>query len=222
MRGEIRYGRIFFTGLLISFLGTLPLGTLNVLAARMAVDDGVGPAIWFSLGALIVEMIYVRLSLVAMDWVRRQKKWLRILEGLTVGVVLLLAIGSFWAAAHPYRRGNVGIGFISPAPIPRLFTGMVLSAINPLQIPFWFGWSTVLFSKKMLLPRSDHYNIYIAGIGLGTFAGLGLFIFGGRLLVEVLNMHEALFNGMIGVLFVITAGWQLWKMLVRKDAVERL
>jgi threonine/homoserine/homoserine lactone efflux protein len=215
MREEIRYGKIFFTGLLISFLGALPLGTLNVLAARMAVDDGVGPAIWFSLGALIVEMIYVRLSLVAMDWIRRQKKWLLVLEGLTILVLLLLAIGSFWAAGHPYRRNSVGIGFISPAPIPRLFIGMVLSAINPLQIPFWFGWSTALLSRKILLPHSDHYNAYIAGIGLGTFAGLGLFIFGGRLLVDVLNMHEALFNGMIGVLFVITAGWQLLKIFKR-------
>jgi threonine/homoserine/homoserine lactone efflux protein len=218
----LRYIKIFFAGLLISFLGTLPLGTLNVLAARMAVEDGIGPAIWFSLGALIVEMIYVRLSLVAMEWIRRQKKWLRVLEGLTVGVLLLLAIGSFWAAGHSYRQGSGRIGFISPAPIPRLFTGMVLSAVNPLQIPFWFGWSTILFSKKILLPRNDHYNTYIMGIGLGTFIGLGFFIFGGRLLVGVLNMHEALFNGMIGVLFAGTAGWQLWKMLARRDAVEKL
>jgi threonine/homoserine/homoserine lactone efflux protein len=214
--------RIFCTGLLISFLGTLPLGTLNVLAARMAVDDGIRPAIWFSLGALIVEMGYVRLSLVAMDWIRRQKRWLRLLEGLTIGVILLLAIGSFWAAAHPHRSGGIVMGFVSPAPGPRLLTGMALSAINPLQIPFWFGWSTVLFSKKILQPRNDHYNVYIAGIGLGTFAGNACFIFGGRLLVGVLNMHQALFNGLIGVIFVITAGWQSWKMLRHKDAVERL
>jgi threonine/homoserine/homoserine lactone efflux protein len=214
--------RIFFTGLFISFLGTLPLGTLNVLAARMAVDDGVGPAIWFSLGALIVEMVYVRLSLVAMDWIRRQKKWLRILEGLTVCVILLLAIGSFRAAAYPHRGGSVVIGFIPPAPVPRFLTGMALSAINPLQIPFWFGWSTVLFSKKILLPRNDHYRVYIAGIGLGTFAGNAVFIFGGRLLVGALNMHQTLFNGGIGVVFVVTAVWQLWKMVARRDAVEKL
>jgi threonine/homoserine/homoserine lactone efflux protein len=205
--------RLFSTGLLISFLGTLPLGTLNVLAARMAADDGIGPAIWFSLGTLIVEMVYVRLSLVAMDWIRRRQKWIRLLEILTVIVILFLAIGSFWAAAHPHKGRNTVIGFLPPAPVPRLLTGMLLSAINPLQIPFWFGWSTVLFSKKILQPRNDHYTIYIAGIGLGTFAGNAVFIFGGRLLITALDKQQPLVNSVIGIIFTLTAGWQLRKFL---------
>jgi len=80
---------IFCAGLFISFMGALPLGTLNVLAAQMAVDEGISPAIWFSLGALLVEMTYVRLSLVAMDRIRRRKKLVRVLEGLTVIIILL-------------------------------------------------------------------------------------------------------------------------------------
>jgi hypothetical protein len=58
--------RIFFTGLFISFLGTLPLGTLNIAAMQIAVSDGVAPALYFVLGALIIEIIYVRISLVGM------------------------------------------------------------------------------------------------------------------------------------------------------------
>jgi threonine/homoserine/homoserine lactone efflux protein len=65
--------RIFCVGLGISFLGTLPLGTLNVAAMQIAVTDGIRPAIGFSLGALLVEICYVRLSLVAMDWVRSRR-----------------------------------------------------------------------------------------------------------------------------------------------------
>lgn len=205
--------RIFATGLLISFLGTLPLGTLNVLAARMSVDDGIGPAIWFSIGALLVEMAYVRLSLVAMDWIRLHQRWLRRLETVMIIVLLLLAIGSFWAVAFPLRRNNIIIGFLSPAPIPRLLAGMVLSAINPLQIPFWFGWSTVLFTRKVLLPRPDHYNAYIAGIGLGTFAGNAVFIFGGKYLLGTFKAHDALVNLVIGILFLVTALVQARKMI---------
>ena len=70
--------RIFFTGMFISFLGTLPLGTLNISAMQISVSDGVRPAFYFALGALLVEMIYVRLSLVAMNWVRKQKRLLLI------------------------------------------------------------------------------------------------------------------------------------------------
>lgn len=212
--------RIFCAGLFISFLGTLPLGTLNLLAARMAIEDGVGPAIWFSIGALLVEMIYVRLSLVAMDWIRRQEKWIRVLEWVMIVVILLLAAGSFWSAFHPYRGSFRGIApGIGTAPIPRLLTGMFLSAVNPLQIPFWFGWSTLLSGKGILQSRRDQYNAYIAGIGLGTFAGNGCFIAGGRLFLHSLSRHQGDFNGVIGVVFVVTAGLQIWKTQTRKDAI---
>ena len=60
--------RIFFTGMLISFLGSLPLGTLNVAAMQISVTENITQAMLFSLGSLLAEIIYVRLSLVAMDW----------------------------------------------------------------------------------------------------------------------------------------------------------
>lgn len=203
-------------------MGTLPLGTLNVLAARMAADEGLSPAIWFSLGALLVEMCYVRLSLVAMDRIRRRKKLVRILEGLTVIIILLLALGSFRSAAGPDPGNSVAIGFPGTAPVGRLLAGMLLSAINPLQIPFWSGWSNLLFQRKILLPRNDHYNVYILGIGLGTFAGNAVFIFGGRLFVRTLSMHQSLVNGIIGAIFLVMAILQLVKLLRHKDFAENL
>jgi len=207
------------TGMLISFIGTLPLGTLNVLAAQMAVDEGISPALWFSLGALLVEMCYVRLSLVAMGWIRRRQKLIRALEGLTVITILLLALGSFRAAAN--RGHNMVISVVGVSPIPRLLTGILLSAINPLQIPFWFGWSTLLFQKGVLLPRNDHYNAYIMGIGLGTFTGQTMFIFGGHYFVKTLSMHQSLVNGLIGLVFVITALAQLLKLIRRPTCPGR-
>ncbi|HET6995332.1 MAG TPA: LysE family transporter [Chitinophagaceae bacterium] len=71
--------KIFFTGMLVSFLGSLPLGTLNVAAMQISVSDGITAAMLFSAGSLTAEIIYVRLSLVAMDWVRKQQKILKIL-----------------------------------------------------------------------------------------------------------------------------------------------
>ena len=68
--------RIFFVGLLVSFLGSLPLGTLNIAAMQISIAEGAQVAMLFSLGSLLAEMIYVRLSLVAMDWVRKQEKLL--------------------------------------------------------------------------------------------------------------------------------------------------
>ena len=59
--------RIFFTGLLVSFLGSLPLGTLNIAAMQIGISSGALMALYFSFGSLLAEMVYVRASLVAMD-----------------------------------------------------------------------------------------------------------------------------------------------------------
>ena len=72
--------KIFFWGLTISFLGSLPLGTLNVAAMQIGIQESVKEAIYFSIGSLLVEMIYVRISLVGIDWVRKQGKLMRIME----------------------------------------------------------------------------------------------------------------------------------------------
>lgn len=211
--------RILCTGLFISFLGTLPLGTLNVAAMQISVTDGIRPALYFALGALLVEMVYVRLSLVAMDWVRKQKKLFRWLEWLTLLIITALAITTFIAAAHPSGSGK---NVILSSTMHRFFLGIAMSAVNPMQIPFWFGWSTVLFTKKVLLPQSDHYNMYILGIGTGTFIGNCIFIYGGHLMVDRLNANENVVNWIIGGIFAITAIIQGWRMWRHKDPAEKL
>ncbi len=204
--------------MLVSFLGTLPLGTLNIAAMQISATDGVSPAIKFSLGSLVVEAIYVRISLVAMDWVRRQKGLFKILEWVTLVIVLALAISSFYAASHPSVEKNV----ILSSTIHRFFLGMMMCAVSPAQIPFWFGWSTVLFTKGVLLPKASFYNMYIFGIALGTFAGNCLFIFGGRLMVDTLNTKQSLLNWIIGGIFAVTALIQIYRIVKNKGAAHQI
>src|SRR5258705_13688078 len=90
--------KIFFWGMLISFLGSLPLGTMNVMATNISVKDGVTAAMIYATGSMLVEIIYVRIALVTMSWVARQQKVFRFFEWLTLLLILGLAIGSFVAA----------------------------------------------------------------------------------------------------------------------------
>ena len=204
--------------MLVSFIGSLPLGTLNIAAMQICITDGVTAAMLFSVGSLIAEIIYVRISLVAMDWVRKQEKILKALDWVTFLIVAALAAFSFYAAMQPTVEKNI----VLSSPLPKIVLGFVMSAVNPVQIPFWFGWSTVLFTKKVLLPRSDHYNSYIVGIGLGTFLGNCIFIFGGLLIAQKINNNQHVLNWIIGGIFALTALLQLWKILRKKDTMHKL
>jgi threonine/homoserine/homoserine lactone efflux protein len=209
----MRLVRIFITGLSISFLGTLPLGTLNIAAMQIAISDGISPAMKFVLGALLVEMIYVRVSLVAMNWVFKHKTLFRWLEWISIVIILALAVSSFVAAADPVVKRNV----LLSGEIHRFWLGVLMSALNPVQIPFWFGWSTVLFTKKVLEHKSSDYNTYIFGIGSGSFIGNLVFIFGGRFIVDVLNTNQKILHWIIGGIFLVTAIILTIKVLRKKD-----
>jgi len=210
--------RIFFWGLMISFLGSLPLGTLNVAAMQIGIQENILHAVYFSLGSLLVEMIYVRISLMGVDWIRKQRKLMRAMEWFTLIIILALAAGSFIAAA---TKGSDAKNVLLENNMHRFLLGMFMSAINPVQIPFWFGWSTVLFAKKILKPVNSQYNIYIIGIGLGTLIGNSIFIFGGKWLVQRISNSQQYINWVIGGIFAITAIIQAVKMILHKDAVHK-
>ncbi len=205
--------KVFFWGLVISFLGVLPLGTLNMAAMQIGIQETITKAIYFSLGCLIVEMIYVRLSLIGLEWIVKQERFMKWMEWATVVVILALAVGSFIAATKD--GGNAKNVFLQNG-MHRFLLGMSMSALNPVQLPFWFGWSTVLFTKKVLKQENSSYNVYIVGIGLGTLAGHALFIFGGSWLISKIEGAQSYVNWFIGGIFTLTALIQLYRILSGK------
>jgi len=215
----MRLIRIFGWGLLISFLGSLPLGTLNVAAMQIGIQESISAAMQFSLGSLLVEMIYVRISLVGIDWIRKQERLMKLMEWITLLIIAALAVGSFIAAMNESGEAK---NVMLQNNVNRFLLGMFMCAINPVQIPFWFGWSTVLFSKRILEPQASQYNSYIIGIGLGTLAGNAVFIFGGQWLVSRIADSGKYLNWFIGAIFAVTALIQLIKIIRHKDAVEKI
>jgi len=203
---------------MISFLGSLPLGTLNIAAMQIGIQESLLNAFYFSIGSLLVEMVYVRISLLGIDWVRKQEKLLKVMEWITLAIIISLAIGSFLAAS---KSGNANKNVLLQNNMHRFLLGMFMCAINPVQIPFWFGWSTVLFTKKILEPKNVQYNSYIIGIGLGTLLGNAVFIFGGKWLVQRIANSQQYLNWVIGGIFALTAVIQLIKMLMHKDAISK-
>ncbi len=215
----IKLIKIFSWGLMISFLGSLPLGTLNVAAMQIGIQEGVKNALLFSLGSMLVEMIYVRISLIGIDWIRKQEKLMKVMEWVTFAIVVALAIGSFMAVV---KGGANAKNPILDNGMNRFLLGALGCAINPVVVLFWFGWSTVLFTKKILEPVNAQYNSYIVGIGLGALIGNCVFIFGGNFLYREIANAQDYMNWFIGAIFALTAIIQLIKILRHKSAASKI
>ncbi len=210
--------KIYLAGLLISFLGSLPLGTLNITAMQIAVQETIRKALVFALGVALVELIYVRLSLKGIDFILANQTIFYVLEWITVVLFIILAISSFYAASRP---GPTQKNILLNNSVHRFWLGMSMSAVNPVQIPFWFLWSSYLFSIQLLESSSLSFNIYTLGIATGTISGLLLFIYGGKWLVNRLNASQKMLNILVGIVFLVSAIIQLVRV-INKPLEDRL
>lgn len=205
---------VFLVGMLVSFLGTLPLGSLNVASMQIATRENVRAGMKFAFGAAMVEIIYLRLSLKGMDWVLRHHTLFVFFSWGTVVMLLALSAASFAAAFRTQHQRNVLLN----NGMNRFLLGITMSAINPMQIPFWFGWSTYLMSNNILLPTTLQFNLFTCGVGSGTICGLGAFVYGGTYMVRKLNANHKRLDIIIACIFLVTALVQLFKLLYTRPA----
>jgi len=204
--------KLFAWAISISFLGTLPLGTLNLSVANYAFHHDWAGATGFSIAAIFVEMMIVRVALVAIRRLERFTPFFRVFNILTCGVLLFLAFNSLLAAWQMEAfRATAPFSFLNP-----WLSGFVLSLTNPLHLPFWMGWTAVLRSKNILGDQRRMYSAFIAAIGLGTASAFSLYALSGGYLIQLLGSRQVLLNWVVGIALLITAFVHIYKTFLSK------
>lgn len=201
--------KLFCWAMSISFLGSLPLGTLNLIVANYIFRDDFKGAIGFSVSAIAVEMILVRIALITVKSLEKIKRYYPLFSLLTVIVLLILAFNAFFAAID-MQKFDMSTPLITTSPI---LAGLLLSIANPLHLPFWIGWTTVLKSKDILDQQPSSYNIFVIAIGAGTTLAFMLYSTAGHYLIDLADQRQVLLNWILGTAFAITAILQLYKTL---------
>lgn len=198
-------------GMFISFLGSLPLGTQNVVATSISVHDGAQQATLFSIGAVIIELICVRIALILIKQITKGVKIFIVFKWLTALLLLVLAWTSFMAAVEMKSFGD---NLFTAYPIHPFVSGMLLSILNPLHIPFWLSWTNVLMDRN-ILTTAKQFPAYLSGIGAGSLLGFQVFIIGGNFVVQQLSNHQDIINWIIGIVLCITALLEMYKLIYK-------
>jgi len=203
---------IVFMGFLVSFLGQLPLGNMSFMATQICIQENVTKAWKFAFGVAIVEMIYLRLALTGMDWVVQNRTLFVALGWLTVAMFLALGIMAFIAARKQKAEKKA---LLLDNKLNRFVLGLTMSALNPVQIPFWFLWTSTLIQTNVLPIATIPFNAFTIGAGAGTLTGLAVYIHGGNWLVSKMKTSNKTLNKVMGLIFVVTALIQLYRMLCK-------
>ena len=199
-------------GFLVSFLGQLPLGNMSFTSTQICLQEGFKKAWQFAIGVALIEMVYLRFALTGMDWVTQHRTWFLALGWVTVVLFLVLGVMAFFTAKNQTADKK---SLVLNNKLHRFILGLMMSALNPVQIPFWFLWTTTLFQMGLLPIQPIAFNVFTLGAGLGTIGGLAVYIHGGNWLVTKLNASNKTLNKIMGIIFILTALLQLWRILFK-------
>lgn len=202
-----QYLQTFVAGLFISLAGSLPLGMLNVTAMQIAAKENLNSAVRFAIGVTIIEMVYILLILLVIGRLADQTQLFYVFEIVSIGLLLVLAAASFMATVSKQQK-NVVID----NNLGRFTLGISMSAMNPMQIPFWMGWIIYLLSQSLMVNSIGGNTIFTMSAGMGTFLALLVFILAGRKFSDLITRNKKVVNTVMGCLFLFMAIFQIIKL----------
>lgn len=197
------------SGFVVSLVGTLPLGYLNLLALQIYISQNLLSTIYFALGIVTIEVIAVRLTLLGAVWLLSKKRLLLYLQLFSVAFMLAFAFYFFTAKTS---AAGANMPAINTALHPFVL-GLVANSLNFMQYPFWAGWNIYLINSNKLFPQRPYYYWYLASTMAGTFIGMMLFVFTANYLLSFNTHYTSLWiNVLFGTLFLLLALLQLRKL----------
>lgn len=154
-------------GLVLSFIGSIPFGSINVTVIESAILNGFRNALWVIFGASLVEFFQVVIALKFSSLITQYPMTEQILFWMTIPIFIGLAWYYFkqrrseQTELHGYSKGR---GFLK---------GVIISILNVLAIPFWIFYGTYLDSVD-LIDATQNINILV--FSFGAFAGMVLLL----------------------------------------------
>ena len=158
-----------FVGFLVSFIGSIPLGYLNVVGFEIYSKQGMKSLILFLLGVIFVEMFVIYFTLIFAKQLVNNKKLMRIIDFFAVFFLLILGYSFYANSNQTMEEQGVLEKYALYSPF---LIGVFLNGINFLQLPFWTGWNLYLMNGKYITIVNKLKLYYISGTLIGTFFGM--------------------------------------------------
>jgi L-lysine exporter family protein LysE/ArgO len=195
-------------GAFLSFIGSIPFGTINVTTADTAIREGFRAALWVAFGAAAVEFIQALLALkfssllVENPGVEFTIQWASaiIFAGLAIYFLLRKERHKEPQQARTRARG--------------MLKGITVSALNVLAIPYWIFCGSYLAANDWVeLEENRYLVIFSAGVFVGTFLLLTVYARLGVYADSKFNRLASRSGKVAAIIFLLLAAFQVFRVL---------
>jgi TRAP-type C4-dicarboxylate transport system permease small subunit len=199
-----------FVGFLVSFIGSIPLGYLNIIGFEIYSKFGIKDLIFYLLGVVSVEVFVIYFTLVFAEKLVNNKKLMKVVDYFSVVFLIILGY-SFYAHSNQTTSNHNDLEqYITYSPF---LIGLVLNCVNFLQLPFWTGWNLYLMNGNYIAVETKLKYYYVAGTLIGTFLGMLALV----LILNTLTQNTTFFSKyvmsvIIPLFFIVLAFIQMYKV----------
>jgi threonine/homoserine/homoserine lactone efflux protein len=158
---------IFLITFLISFIGSIHPGPLNLSVIQTTLQKSLPAALLMALGGVIPEIIYGYLAVEGVMIFEKYPIVFKVMQWAVVPILLFLGIQQIIASRQTKKK----ITQTDLAPTKSTYKGFLLSLFNPQLLPYWIV-ILVNYQNYESLRISDLSDkiLFVLGTSTGAFA----------------------------------------------------
>ncbi|MDH5608850.1 MAG: LysE family translocator [Cyclobacteriaceae bacterium] len=157
--------QVLLVAMLVSFLGSIPPGTINVSVMQLSIQGHRKAALSLGLGAAIMEFMYSGVTVYFQQYLTSNPNLTHYFQFVTATVLVVIGLGNLFSKV-------TSKSFKSTETVRKRMSfrkGIMLGLLNPLTIPYWLSVTTYLDLNGWIQLDGFNFWMYVSGISLGTF-----------------------------------------------------
>ena len=187
----------FALGLISSFLGSLPFGTVNLSVVDTTVHHSFKAGVKMAIAAALVEIIQ---SFLAVHCGKYISNSIEMSTYVQIGVlVLMFALAIFFLL----KKQSDGTETKKKWKMGNFAKGAVLGLINPQALPYWVFIITYFHTSPWFHFETDTIIAFLIGVSLGKLLALLLFGYLSLIIINRIAAVSKWMNKIIGGIFLL-------------------
>ncbi|MEQ8338958.1 MAG: LysE family transporter [Cyclobacteriaceae bacterium] len=188
---------VFLIAFIVSYLGSIPPGTINISTMQLAIKGKRRAAAFLSLAASMVEFVYAGIT-VRFQLILSDSAWFTDHFYIITAIpMVVLGVANLWTSSDS-RSFSARVKSTGRSGFKR---GLILGLLNPLTLPYWLTVTAYLQTHKLISLEGALFWYYLAGISVGTFILLLSIIFLGKKFSSIAD-NQFLVHRLPGLIFI--------------------
>jgi threonine/homoserine/homoserine lactone efflux protein len=193
----------FIAGFIVTFIGIAPPGIISLTGLKVAVERGKKAGILYAAGVMLPDIVQAHIAILGADYILSNPKILDWLSRAAIIILLVMATTSFIQA-----RKGIKDSAVTKFNIRNPFSyGVFISTVNPMAIPFYFAYSSMLKYAGIIKFEQPYVSIYILGAVLGAFTLLSIYsIYAKKIIGRIAFIARNFYYILSGLFLIIAIG----------------